>query len=367
MIVVSGVPRSGTSLCMDIQRAAHGDEFILGEKFPQERENKIPEHLKSFKDFYNRMSKKEEKSYEEMNPEGFWECPFTVRGIRYLPHMRQVINSIKNGEKKICKVVCSGLNASDPDYITKILFTIRHPFDVSKSQLDLKSNLPYPKEKTPKMFITNLVQASKFFLENPGIPLLMYNYDDLIEDPDSILKQMQEFLPDGDYSKSKGIVKSELRRSKTFEDTHRLMPDALKVYELFSEHKFQEVLDYIKDPKLEVNKDNRSWFCVRRNKNTNYHICKLCMESKETTRNFIKHAEKTKIDWKSLPCVFECGFDVHRDEYLTIEESIERNHWIDDRLYDVEEQERILERMRRSGAKPCEVSNQEKWLRSLRS
>jgi len=33
-LIVSGCPRSGTSVTMDIQREAHGDEAICGEKFP---------------------------------------------------------------------------------------------------------------------------------------------------------------------------------------------------------------------------------------------------------------------------------------------------------------------------------------------
>ena len=37
MIVVSGCPRSGTSLTMDCMRHAFGEDRIMGKKFPQER------------------------------------------------------------------------------------------------------------------------------------------------------------------------------------------------------------------------------------------------------------------------------------------------------------------------------------------
>ena len=46
LLLVSGCPRSGTSLCMDIQRLAHGEDVILGEKFPQEGRKKALEEMK---------------------------------------------------------------------------------------------------------------------------------------------------------------------------------------------------------------------------------------------------------------------------------------------------------------------------------
>ena len=45
LVVVSGCPRSGTSVNMDIQREAHGEESICGEKFPQENRKKAREEM----------------------------------------------------------------------------------------------------------------------------------------------------------------------------------------------------------------------------------------------------------------------------------------------------------------------------------
>ncbi len=46
-IVVSGCPRSGTSLQMEIHREVHGDDAICGYQFPQEHRSEIiDENLK---------------------------------------------------------------------------------------------------------------------------------------------------------------------------------------------------------------------------------------------------------------------------------------------------------------------------------
>ena len=38
MYVVSGCPRSGTSLMMDLMRVAYGEKRLLGKKFPQDEQ-----------------------------------------------------------------------------------------------------------------------------------------------------------------------------------------------------------------------------------------------------------------------------------------------------------------------------------------
>ncbi len=43
MLIISGCPRSGTSVQMDIHRAVFGEERILGAKFPQEKRSRDKE------------------------------------------------------------------------------------------------------------------------------------------------------------------------------------------------------------------------------------------------------------------------------------------------------------------------------------
>jgi hypothetical protein len=77
----------------------------------------------------------------------------------------------------------------------------------------------------------------------------------------------------------------------------------------------------------EIKKLNKNWICFRTNAQTNSTLCKNCMISKKFRESLKEQAEKDNIDWKNEPCSFECGYDVNKNEYLTIRESIEKNHW----------------------------------------
>jgi hypothetical protein len=125
MIVVSGCPRSGTSLMMDCLRIAFGEDRILGHKFPQEHglleakkqgEEESDDHYEARMYAMNRglavsgRLNDIERS-KDMNPNGFWECRYTVQGV----HWHRGIE-VKNTD--ICKIVSQGLFFSDPKYIS---------------------------------------------------------------------------------------------------------------------------------------------------------------------------------------------------------------------------------------------------------
>ena len=79
MYVVSGCPRSGTSLMMDIFRASLGQARIIGKKFPTERKvvrkNTDTEAIFSYRQYLQQHSGgRDAVEVRDMNPEGFWEC-----------------------------------------------------------------------------------------------------------------------------------------------------------------------------------------------------------------------------------------------------------------------------------------------------
>jgi hypothetical protein len=238
LIIVSGCPRSGTSVCMDIQREAHGEDKILGYKFPREAKRKNYENLLSRIDDENDHSyqirkytiekqilqeeqilDEKEERWKDMNPEGFWEMEFTVKGLQYIPKYRKVLRECLEGKTKICKIVSQGLLASDPLYIEKIIFMIRHPRAVAKSQERLSRELQILCKDgevrnmfeglifhTPEMFIEVTVEACRFFFQNPNIPVRFYHFEKLFESPDEVLNDMQRFIGEGDYSKASKII-----------------------------------------------------------------------------------------------------------------------------------------------------------------
>jgi len=190
MYVVSGCPRSGTSLTMDIMRIALGEDRIIGEKFPQEKRNKEPEtEVEKYlsEKFPNNQKEQFEKS-KDMNPNGFWEMEWSVKGIRYLPNLHTELQSSKISPIKVVKCVSQGLIVSDPIHISKIIFLLRHPRQVAKSQEKLQGqfgDLENPiqngrevRKHSPQMFCQVTIQAARWFDLNPEVPLLIVNFDD---------------------------------------------------------------------------------------------------------------------------------------------------------------------------------------------
>lgn len=380
-LVVSGCPRSGTSLCMDIQRVAHGDDAIMGSKFPQENRKKAREEMlaridgeldheyqvrrylleKELLQFELQQDKQQQK-YVDMNPEGFWECVFSVQGIIYRPMVRDILHQVRTGKFKVVKVVSQGLLASDPVYIGRIIYMIRHPRAVAKSQERLTRGFNWTDDEgnvhnafedmkihTPEMYIGVTLQAAQWFLANPRIPVMFVNFDDLVSDPDTQVGRMAEFVGRGDYESAKGVVQPKLNRSKPEDIPNALWEDAEFVYDTFvkaasiidagggrskANRLFRKIVKYFQDPKRAFNREKRNWRCYRSKHHVNEAMCKACYHDPVAAANFRKHSESITGNlarhWSREPCLFECGFDLDRDgPYLTIEESVENNFWAD--------------------------------------
>ena len=355
MIIVSGCPRSGTSLMMDLMRTALGDERILGEKFPQE--NKInPEQQENESDAmyalrqYSWEKNKDEilKDLEEskdMNPNGFWEMLYTVQGIHYrLQDHKRLQKLIEEPKDKlsVCKIVSQGLAASDPRYIDKIVYMIRHPRAVAKSQERLKRP-DWPKwtddkgrkhdlskeikVHTPEMYIQVTAVAAQWLIANPDIPVHFVNFDNLIENPVDTLKGINDFLGEGDFKKASKQIEPKLRRSKWEDIQNPLWEDAEKIYELFTKQDFNGILEYMRNPKRKTHTEKRRYHCYRTGRVVAVQECRNCYKNPVVRDNFRKTAENNKVDWQNEPCVFECGMDPSRDEYVSIEDSIKNNNW----------------------------------------
>ncbi|MBW2998291.1 sulfotransferase domain-containing protein [Candidatus Woesearchaeota archaeon] len=372
LLVISGCPRSGTSVCMDIQRVAHGEQNLLAQKFPQQFKKDPQKKLENLQrrrgesegqfkirkysmERQLKNKKQKEDDFTDMNPEGFWEMEFTVKGIVYSPKYKETLKEVLNGKNYVCKVVSQGLLNSDPKYIDRIIYMIRHPRAVAKSQERLKRQIPNPvvdgkevKIHTPEMFIQVTSQAARFLLENPEIPIRFFHYEELIQDPKKTIDDMQNFVSYGDYKKAYDIVQPRLNRSKHEDVQNALWDDAMYVYEEFSKAAkiindtnnrddakvhFKNILTYLANPKRNINREKQNWKCYRAKMSVNQKMCQDCIANKDYRENLKKHSEGIKgqvtKSWQEEPCMYECGRDVDREEkdYLSIEESIENNFW----------------------------------------
>ena len=398
IIIVSGCPRSGTSLCMDSHRNMYGDDIIMGSALidndaDADFEKRQAEHLESIKHDGRKtviaylMSRAEERFPQrkirrerrkerkaesvDMNPNGYWEhLQFSVNGIKYHPQHRDELQRALV-EPKVLKVVSQGLMASDPVYIKRIVYMLRHPRAVAKSQERLqrrdiigtdrqgqKYNLM---EKavihTPQMFINVTLAAMRFFADNPNIPVKIIQYENLLTDPDTAIQSIYDFNGlEGDVEAGKATVDKSLNRSNhqdienpLWDESEYIHAAMCKLETLFNSgaaHKeivkiVDETMEYMGKIERENNRQNTKWFCLRSKKDVNATDCEMCMLHFEHRENLRKQSEK-KVkegirDWVDEPCLFECGMDVKRTKYVSLQDSIFINWWRRPGAYPLEE------------------------------
>jgi len=355
MYVVSGCPRSGTSLMMDILRETFGEDRILGEKFIQEEsEDKYKEQkedetdeqysarmyiYKKFEDPEKKKKRKENiEKTKNMNPNGFWEMLYTVRGCFFRFQDSEQLEKLLTEEKKsICKIVSQGLINSDPKYIDKIIYMIRHPRSVAKSQENLQRQFPFSegsepkingeeeKVHSPEMYITVTTLASKWLQKYSNVEVLFVYFDELISNPKKVLTEVQDFLGEGDFSKSISRINPKLKRSFPQEIDSPFWKDAEFVYDHFIKQDYESIIKYMEDLNHAIHKKNKKIYCCRLARAVIEDECLVCMNSKQTRENFKKTSEEKGIDWRNEPCIFECG--QKEEGNVTVEESILNNSW----------------------------------------
>jgi len=345
MIVVSGCPRSGTSLTMDMFRVALGEDRILGEKWPARMDKDIAERGENetearhaarmyMMDKTGRKEKADKKRAKtlQMNPNGFWEMPWTVGGVRYLPQLVSEYKTAKDTPLKVCKVVSQGLACSCPSRISQVVYLLRHPRKVAKSQENLSGRFPgdeHPekdgkeaKVHSVSMFLQVTLQAAQWFLENPSIPTLVVEYDDMLEDPDTGVGAIETFIGEGDWNKAKARINPKLKRS---EPENRSGPEwvlAEALYECVKTKDWQGVVDAVKayEP---GERGPGPVYCTRIGRVAHPKECESCKTDQNVLNNFRANAAKRKIDWAAEPCLRDVT-----DGEATVEESIANNHWL---------------------------------------
>ena len=358
MIVISGCPRSGTSLITNSIRLAlapYGYE-MLGEKFPQQanlaRRKELEEKdfgtgkAAEFKKWLHgtalneqiggeaervgkaeQQRRKTQKEVEDMNPHGFWECRYTVQGAIWHPGFDKIIEG-----KKICKIVSQGLTSTPPSCVDKMIYMIRDPLKVATSQERLGRNGPaedFIQERGGKindvtMFIQVSRDAARWFLLTGFTPLVI-DYDEHLADTVNSSEKIIAYLGEGDAKQIIDAVDPSLNRSKAKEAAPSGADDALEIYRLMRVMDWRGVLEYL-PVRHRQNKD--SFMCFRSGLKTIVPHCLNCKSDPEFAKTLIEHANRVGIKWQNKFCTYECGY-APDEEIITKEESAGgKNHWV---------------------------------------
>jgi hypothetical protein len=343
-------------MMMRIMRSAFGEERILGEEFPNETRQKVEaqrqEALSKLTEIQRYLLEKMRVKPKEssmtnrvldMNPNGYFEMAFTVRGAAFSPATARLLERVEKEEKpSICKIVSQGLAKSDPRYIDKVVFMVRDPRAVAKSQERLGRQNPMDPERAPQrngkpilirsvgMYNQVTVAAARWIVNHPDIPVHVVNYDALLDNPLPVIASIAEFLGEGDFSRAHELIDTSLRRSEpeaVDEGEDALFAMALHGHLLVG--RFDRVLETAK-ARAEYLRANppapKQWHCPRLKQTVVENICRLCRSHELTTRNLRETAKKKKIKWEGEPCPYECG--IMGDAGITVAESIAQNHWL---------------------------------------
>jgi len=337
MIVVTGCPRSGTSLMMDCLRHAFGDDRILGYKFPQEarfEEAQKQGEDETDQDFGARQYALEKfrsgheekiKLSKDMNPNGFWECAYSVQGMSW--HL-----GMEHKGNEVVKIVSQGLVNTDPKYVDKLIFMCRDPRSVAKSQENLR-RMPFMKQEeerklivhTPEMFLRVTAMAAKWLQENPETEVLLVEFNDLLSKPTETLAKVSEFLGEGDFSGHP--VDPKLKRSyPSIEIDHTLWEPSEAIYTSLLNSEWKKITKTFEEAQATLAREASQFICFRTGKRMAYKECQHCQNDATTRGNFRNTASNSDVDWWNEPCMFECLYD-NENEHVSIKDSIKNNSW----------------------------------------
>ena len=162
--IVSGMPRSGTSLMMQLLEATGVDIFSDGERVS-----------------------------DDNNPKGYYEHE-VVKKINHNPHW------LKSCNGKAVKIVAPLITSLPYNYRYKVIFMERDPMEIYKSQEQMLLRLGKTNKKqifSQGIFqqIEQTIKSSKAWLDNhPCVDVLYVSYNDLIERPQDYADKLTRFL-----------------------------------------------------------------------------------------------------------------------------------------------------------------------------
>jgi hypothetical protein len=185
VIVVSGLPRSGTSMMMRMLEA--GGLPILTDNLREADAN---------------------------NPKGYYE-------FERVKQMKEGdLAWLSDAVGKVVKIVTGLITYLPPEYKYKVIFMKRDLSEILSSQKKMLGRLGkeddnIPDDKMAKVYEDHLKQVKGWLVRQPNIEMLSVNYNIMIADPAESLQKVNEFLGgDMDVKVMAGVVDKKLYRER---------------------------------------------------------------------------------------------------------------------------------------------------------
>lgn len=210
MIIVTGTKRSGTSMWMQVLKAAGYP--ILGEAFPGDWGDTI----------------------RDANSQGFYESPLR-HGINYTSNPHPVTGAFlhpSETETMVVKVFALGLAKSDLAYVKRVVATMRSVREYAASLTRLqqmeRSNKRVKAERSGKPpeavpEYEYLAPALEWWHDNYSLlrdalirryPLHMVSYEATLAQPEAVVSETLAWLGGGDVQAATAVVQAELRTQR---------------------------------------------------------------------------------------------------------------------------------------------------------
>ncbi len=225
MLIVTGTPRSGTSMWMQILVAA-GFEAI-GEPFSGD---------------WSALLK-------VANPDGFWESQL-IGGIYYRTNPHPFTGNFLFPEQTkfhAVKILIPGLVRSDLAYIDRVVTTVREwrEFCASRERLRELNREAVGLETHEMLMRHELPPALEWWVDNFGLlrdiatrryAAHVCSYQSLLDDPEREIASVMRWLGRGDANKAVEVIKPERRTVREAPPTPEVEPEIAAVFDELYDH-----------------------------------------------------------------------------------------------------------------------------------
>lgn len=185
ILVVSGLPRSGTSMMMKMLEAAGIP--VVTDKL------RVP---------------------DQNNPNGYYE----------LERVKQLKDGdftwLENASGKVVKIISALVTHLPDNHAYKVIFMQRDLLEVLASQRKMLGRLGKPEDKVSdeqmaKIYQIHLRNVEAWLTRQPNIELLYINYNTMINDPSGPVQKVNQFLGGAlDIQAMLGVINKDLYRER---------------------------------------------------------------------------------------------------------------------------------------------------------
>ncbi len=161
--IVSGLPRSGTSLMMSMLQAGGMDLLVDGVRTP-----------------------------DEDNPKGYYE----FERVKRIDDDQEWLEEARG---RVVKMISELLRRLPPTHTYRVIFMQREMEEILASQREMLARRGEPtdrvrEEDVARMYRRHLGQVQAWIAQQPNVEALYVSYNDLLSDPSPHLQRINRFL-----------------------------------------------------------------------------------------------------------------------------------------------------------------------------